>query len=421
MAYDEDSFLTGLAVGRNMKSWPSMEDATVSVFIFTVQFDTQHQNPMPLEIGSCVFHGVVFWGDGQSEQVDVSGSLSHIYAYDEAYDGTYQVFMVGQFGRNRSLAFTFSDSISRPNHAVISIDSPLPLPYDVIMGNQEPYCDIGGVCLGCTKLESVSNGFFELYEKDGIYVEGMSSIFTGCESLINFPNFYRVKFKARPEPRYWVSLADAFRGCKLMQNFPQGLFSNPTIKNVQDMSRIFADCENLLADISHYTLKNCTGVTDLTSAFRNTATRSIDAGAFTDMQALQSLDSAFAECSRLIDVDGPLFSFGSETLTGVASCFRDCPSLSSVGPLFAGCANIRNADWCFRYDRALVSADNLVFGTVQDEANFGQAFYYCEALSHAPELWLSNPTARGYGCFWYCNSVDNYADIPSSWGGPTVP
>jgi hypothetical protein len=53
--------------------------------------------------------------------------------------------------------------------------------------------------------------------------------------------------------------------------------------------------------------------------------------------------------------------------------------------------------------------------------SWNACFYNCTSLDgDAPDLWIDYPTANGTSCFEGCIGLDNFASIPTSWGGPSL-
>jgi hypothetical protein len=60
-------------------------------------------------------------------------------------------------------------------------------------------------------------------------------------------------------------------------------------------------------------------------------------------------------------------------------------------------------------------------GSFTTASNKSEMFYNCSSLTGtAPswDYWLNGAVTEYADCFYNCTSLDNYSDIPASWGGP---
>jgi hypothetical protein len=60
-------------------------------------------------------------------------------------------------------------------------------------------------------------------------------------------------------------------------------------------------------------------------------------------------------------------------------------------------------------------------GSFTAASNKSEMFYNCSSLTGtAPSwnYWLNGAVTEYADCFYNCTSLDNYNDIPASWGGP---
>lgn len=93
--------------------------------------------------------------------------------------------------------------------------------------------------------------------------------------------------------------------------------------------------------------------------------------------------------------------------------------------MFLNCTNITNFSSCFQYCTSLTTIGNNVFEGCTNVKDYSQTFIGCTNLTgNAPELWLTGTNSEenyyhgnpdGNGCFYECEGLDNYEEIPSYW------
>lgn len=131
MPYDKNSFLAGLAAGRNAESWPANGyNLGTDVFMFTVSVTGGVQFDSPYY----VLKGEILWGDGSAIIVDNDpGDVSpgDLYNYRRksshtyADSGKYQIIMLGIL-KDFSVERVPSYYDETPYESLISIDTPFP-------------------------------------------------------------------------------------------------------------------------------------------------------------------------------------------------------------------------------------------------------------------------------------------------------
>ena len=173
--------------------------------------------------------------------------------------------------------------------------------------------------------------------------------------------------------------------------------ANPTknsFKDVTDFSHAFAQTE--ITSIPENLFANCPNVTDFSYAFYDTGITSIP-------------ENLFANCPEVICFSG---TFGSTEITSIPeNLFAKCPEVIDFSCTFQG-SRIR-------------SIPKGLFDNCMKVECFAGTFEVCSELKGlAIELWTrgdndsSNDyhgTPDGCACFYGCEQLDNYEQIPSYW------
>ena len=247
MAYDQESFLAGVAAGRNMRSWPKMDWSDSEDLLFTVWIDPV-QTSMFYVFQTYLVNGTIDWGDGTVDTKQQRQLLRSTHTY--AVPGIYQIRIHGIL-----LAVKWSQLVLDPSDqasldCLISIDTPIPeipeayRPY-VVWGTQSS----GGMFEGARNLVSIPPDLYRAYTREGVYAVVGANMFWGCESLPAIPKhlFRDVNFRGRrqggelrpPQVQGW------FGYCKSLTTIPDDLFRNPCFEETGGVSSLFAGCENL--------------------------------------------------------------------------------------------------------------------------------------------------------------------------------
>ena len=392
MAYDRDSFLAGVAVGRNMLGWPDMHGYGKGFFAFTIQ-TVSASFTYQFEI---TFVGTIDWGDGTTEDYDYDifrYNISHVYADT----GIYQVKITGFITSVRlgSFGSTPPTPIASANR-LISVDTPFPRlshPYGEVT-----YADLQRCFAYCTNLKSIPKNLFANYKAQGLTIRGMRAMFYLCSHLKTIPQglFKDLTFELLSNE--YTQPVSMFYGCSAIEEFPSDLFDNPVFTRVTNVSQMFTNCTSLkalpvdklpftsaqnfewfcrgcesLAEIPEGLFDDCTqaallnyvfaGCDSLTAipdglfnncpnilqaefAFSSSGIESIPSKLFADKHSLTSVISAFSG-SAVQTINGDIFD-GCDALTTAGSCFANCSSLSEVpSGLFNGCTALTNMARCF--------------------------------------------------------------------------
>ena len=181
-----------------------------------------------------------------------------------------------------------------------------------------------------------------------------------------------------------------------IKNIPDKLFAN--CKNITDLNSCFQECTNLTI-IGNYAFANCTGVKSFRDDFR-------------ELESLTTIGNyVFANCSNVESFEG---------------CFSGCTNLTTIGDYaFSNCNNVKYFSYTFVYCSNLTTIGENIFKGCDNVESYAGTFGECSKLGgKAPELWLTGTnskendyigTPNGVGCFFGCNLLDNYEEIPAYW------
>ena len=400
MSYDEVSFLSGVAVGRNMRSWP-MLDQPEGLFRFSILIrEMRDVFGHPLIVPSVyrfAFQGAgtVDWGDGSTTEYGYSTSRAASHSYAEA--GLYQVTFDGKLNWIRWSAVIGSGVDSDSTKALISIDAPLPEHYST----EALALDCRNMCLNCTSLVHIPRRLFSRQAASGAYLSDLDYIFTGCSALRQLPPDLFEGIEIRAE-----SMAFAFRFCAIRQ-IPETLFAGVT--GPMSFEYCFNDCA-ALTEIPAGLFDNCVGATDFSACFNGcSALTEIPAGLFDSCTNATDFSTCFAGCSSLTTVPAALFAnCQAVDLRGV---FRNCSLLAEAPDgVFAGCAGVTTFQNAFYGCAALmdISAD-LFAGCIAAES-FSGTFRYSGLTEIPSGLFDDCPGATDFS---WCFANLNITQIPA--------
>jgi len=298
-----------------------------------------------------------------------------------------------------------------------------------------------------TKLSSP--GFKNAFEASGIETipaglfaknidvsSGFEETFYRCESLktIEGPIF--------AETSSVSSMTRTFLGCTSLKELPEGLFS-PLAGSKTKFTGTFKECtsleslpEGLFADnvlATHFveTFSGCTSlesvperligdnpkVTYVTDMFAGcTSLTTIPEDLFSGTPAIIGFEGTFADCQSLESIPEELFSaIGTKTSSiTFAECFFNCSSLKSIpAGLFDTVRRINYIDGCFYGCTSLTGESPYTVITDAEGVEKKVHLYERERGDDFPIAPVSDSAHAD--CFAGCESLDDYAEMPSSW------
>lgn len=229
MPYDEASFLSGIAVGRNLKSWPFAKGNYAGVLALTVNID------LTVYSGEFVVYATyrtdylgqpadvyAIWGDGTDQHYhyenpyNVSFTVNFRHQYEA--NGTYHVMIFG---------LAKCDLWSLDSLDIVSFDAPLP-------------CDYSGNFRGQEALKTVPENLFRWFKKNGQNGLELDNLFANDIALEYVPETLLDGISLTdPDP---VSM---FMSCRSLREIGEGFFSNPGFKTATNWSMIFFGCTSL--------------------------------------------------------------------------------------------------------------------------------------------------------------------------------
>lgn len=236
MGYDRDSFLAGVAAGRNMESWPAFEGSDyLEVFSFTIdtRLGASTTDQFVLSCSPSDDGIIIDWGDDSTpEFVPRTGAGGKLHDY--SVPGIYTINIHGLLRSpipftNRSVYIEgqlyFLDSY---RHCLLSVNTP----YQLDDTEGETTLNLDFFFRFCTNLQQVCGKLFSGTDTKHRSVQ-MQSMFYGCSSLLSVPSDLFEGLPTMPYNDYGIR--QIFQQCSALRTVPSGLFDSAT----------FADCGNV--------------------------------------------------------------------------------------------------------------------------------------------------------------------------------
>lgn len=171
-------------------------------------------------------------------------------------------------------------------------------------------------------------------------------------------------------------------------------------------------------------------ITKFTNCFRYCENLiSIPEDLFSDNLGIVNLADCFEECTSLTSIPEGLFRYNPEVLN-FYYCFKSCTSLTSIPKdLFRYNTKVTDFAGCFKMCYDLTSIPGDLFSYNTRVYNITDCFYGCSKLKTmpidsdgTPIYNRSTPGKSGYStvgyygdCFYRCDSIEGYSEIPSGW------
>lgn len=304
MPYDKESFLAGVAAGRNMESWPAFEtDQFDDYFALTIDVNEYREGTIGIDTYTNRLPGVnggyepypswsetgphpftIWWGDGTYNHYEdwryIRG-IQHVYPAAGRYTIVYWGYVEGI-----SLHLRDTDKL-------IKFNTPLTVPISLL---NRTFTDM-------EFLESIDYKAFEWYARNsakyGLYIP--SGMFDGSTIRVVSGDLFRgVKIVDHPTSGNPSSIDNMFLDCKALTTVGESLFSNRYFKeNITSAVGVFEGCENL---------------------------KSVPNGIFSGMNELVDFRRCFYECDNL-EYAIPLWEMYPDA--DGRSCFGGCYNASN--------------------------------------------------------------------------------------------
>lgn len=146
---------------------------------------------------------------------------------------------------------------------------------------------------------------------------------------------------------------------------------------------------------------------------------------FANCQKIIDFSNVFERCDNLSTIGDNVFA-NCSSVTTFEKTFYKCWGLTTIGDnVFANCNNVISFENTFCDCEGLTAIGNNIFFGCDKVENYRLTFYRCESLTgYAIPLWLKVPDGEindyigipdGYGCFYGCESLNDYEQIPGYW------
>ena len=216
-----------------------------------------------------------------------------------------------------------------------------------------------------------------------------------------------------------TSFRDVFYNCNNLETIGDYAFAG--CNSVTSFYGAFEDCSNLQT-IGNNIFENCTNVTNFNGAFYNTAITNIPENLFSTCTNVTDFSLTFAY-TLITNIPENLFSTCTN-VTDFSSTFDNTAITNIPENIFKNCTKVTDFSNTFR-NTAITDIPEKLFLSCLEVKDFFATFAECENLTGvAPELWLRVPdgeengyegTPDGMGCFYGCENLNNYEQIPEYW------
>ena len=136
---------------------------------------------------------------------------------------------------------------------------------------------------------------------------------------------------------------------------------------------------------------------------------------------IKSFNRGFKDCESLTNIPEQLFK-NCPNATDFGFVFFGCTNLTSIPQkLFKNCPNATDFGYAFGECTNLTSIPQNLFENCLKVTSFEYAFEFCTNLQgNSIQLWNeSRPgitqNSGGRACYWKCEKLEDYAEIPSYW------
>jgi surface protein len=116
-----------------------------------------------------------------------------------------------------------------------------------------------------------------------------------------------------------------------------------------------------------------------------------------------------------------LFSLDSSNILDMSEMFDGCTSfVGIIGTIDT--SSVLNMSYMFRNCTSLSSIPDSYFTSMANVMDMTGMYYNCSSMTgtvEAYKYWENSMTGSYSNCFYNCTALDNYSEIPASWGGPS--
>ena len=343
MPYDKNSFLAGVAVGRNMKGWAFPVPAPAGTLGLSVKIDLDRYSGefsvycmIRTEYYGEPVDVYADWGDGTDQNYHFENPYSVVYQvnFRHAYsaNGIYRVMIVGLFKAEYLDDMRVLD--------IVQFHAPLP-------------CDYWGNFEDQSSLITVPENLFQWFRKNGQGHLELDRLFYGNKSLESIPEtlFNGITLDDRPHVSFM------FSGCHALKEIGDGLFSNPAFRTTLGFSYVFENCRAL---------------------------QEIPEGLFNQAIMAESFSDCFRACWSLTEIPAGLFN-QAKRATDFSYCFSDCYSLTSIPEDLFDETSANNFVWCFSNCTGITGAVPKLWEKFPN-ANGSYCFSGCTNASNYNEI-----------------------------------
>lgn len=393
---------------QSMKFTVKVSDSSLG---FNIPFPTSGTTPVDL---------IVDWGDNNAPAVVLANTaLSNNDAFNHTYTqaGEYVITIIS--GQNDPThtqipVFNFGDNRKDNTNTskLISIGTPL-------LSMAEASGDVAlpiGIFYECSSLTTIPQGLFDRNTRN----MNFAACFRDCTSLTSIPEGLFTKCT-----EVW-NFEQCFYNCESLTSIPTGLFDENT--KVTAFNNCFYGCSQL-TEIPAGLFNNNAEVNTFAECFSACSSlENIPEGLFDANTEVGSFSGCFNGCAQLTSIPEGLFDANTAAYS-FSACFNGCTELANV-PEGLFDKNIAAEDFmeCFSNCFYLI-LNKKIFSSNENKNRFsGKDMIFASCFQNigggdAPELWLYETGGNEWlldDCFIAANALNNWNQIPQSWGGPAA-
>ena len=409
----------------------------------------------------------VDWGDTSSSTITSYDDADRTHSYSGA--GTYTVVMTGTCewfkfnnGGDKALVVELNSFTSDMGFKYLDFYGCTALHTACALGTKSSLLNATSMFNGCTGLTAIPSGLFD--GCSGMEADyGFRYTFVDCNN-VSLTSIPAGLFRYQPQLTT-NAFNNTFSGCTGLTSIVANLFQYNTAVSTSAFNNTFYGCTGLtsiVADLFKYntgittafyaTFSSCNKLTSIVS----------DLFRYNTLLSTGALTGTFINCTGLTSIVANLFQYNTAVSTSAFnSTFINCTGLTSIvanlfqyntavstsafRSTFNGCSSIATApSELFKYNTSALSFINTfqnclklqlisdLFCTAGDEATrfAGQTIDFTSCFNRAsftgtqgtaPELWdYTMTSSTKTDCFGGDGnstiSLDNYADIPGTWG-----